>query len=228
MLGASRRLVAASAAVPRRFLSGAVPAWARPATFVEQHIGPSPAQREQMLKSMGYSSMQKFVEATVPSSLLSTHQLQIGEPLSEQEALAEFQSKITLNKSGIKSLIGQGYYGVVTPAVLQSRLLEDASWYTPYTPYQAEIAQGRLEMLLNYQTMIVELTGMQVRLADVAVFCIAALLRLQKFLRFPMRLCLTRARLQPRPWLCAALWSVPNPAAARSSSPTLAIPRLFP
>ena len=176
MLGASRRLAAASAAVPRRFLSGAVPAWARPATFVEQHIGPSPAQREQMLKSMGYSSMQKFVEATVPSSLLSTHQLQIGEPLSEQEALAEFQSKITLNKSGIKSLIGQGYYGVVTPAVLQSRLLEDASWYTPYTPYQAEIAQGRLEMLLNYQTMIVELTGMQVRLADVAVFCIAALL----------------------------------------------------
>jgi hypothetical protein len=162
LLGASRRLAVASAAVPRRFLSGAVPAWARPATFVEQHIGPSPAQREQMLKYMGFSSMEKFIDATVPSSPLSTHELQIGEPLSEQEALAEFQSKITLNKSGIKSLIGQGYYGVVTPAVLQSRLLEDASWYTPYTPYQAEIAQGRLEMLLNYQTMIVELTGMQV------------------------------------------------------------------
>ena len=161
-LGASRRIVVAASAVPRRFLSNAVPAWARPATFVEQHVGPSPAQREQMLKSMGFSSIQKFVEASVPASLLSTHQLQVGEPLSEQEALAEFHAKITLNKSGIKSLIGQGYYGVVTPAVLQSRLLEDASWYTPYTPYQAEIAQGRLEMLLNYQTMIVELTGMQV------------------------------------------------------------------
>jgi glycine dehydrogenase len=162
MLGASRRLAVAGSAIPRRLLSNSVPAWARPATFVEQHVGPSPAQREQMLKSMGFSSMQSFVEATVPASLLSSHQLQVGEPLSEQEALAEFTAKISLNQSGIKSLIGQGYHGVVTPAVLQSRLLEDASWYTPYTPYQAEIAQGRLEMLLNYQTMIVELTGMQV------------------------------------------------------------------
>jgi glycine dehydrogenase len=160
--GASRGLGAASRSVSRRFLSRAVPAWARPETFVEQHIGPSPVQRDQMLKFMGYASMEKFIEATVPASLLSSHQLQIGEPLSEQEALAEFQAKISLNQSGIKSLIGQGYHGVVTPAVLQGRLLEDASWYTPYTPYQAEIAQGRLEMLLNYQTMIVELTGMQV------------------------------------------------------------------
>jgi hypothetical protein len=164
MIGASRRLAVAVSAVPRRFMSSSVPSWARPATFVEQHVGPSPVQREQMLKSMGFSSMQSFVEATVPASLLSSHQLQVGEPLSEQEALAEFQAKISLNQCGIKSLIGQGYYGVVTPAVLQSRLLEDASWYTPYTPYQAEIAQGRLEMLLNYQTMIVELTGMQVHM----------------------------------------------------------------
>ena len=172
LFAASRRLVvAASAAVPRRFLSAPVPAWARPATFVEQHIGPGPAQREQMLKSMGYSSMDKFVEAAVPASLLSTHQLQIGQPLSEQEALAEFQAKISLNQYSVKSLIGQGYHGVVTPAVLQSRLLEDASWYTPYTPYQAEIAQGRLEMLLNYQTMIVELTGMQVCARRCCVSC---------------------------------------------------------
>ena len=124
-----------------------------------------------MLKSMGYSSMDKFVEAAVPASLLSTHQLQIGQPLSEQEALAEFQAKISLNQYSVKSLRGQGYHGVVTPAVLQSRLLEDASWYTPYTPYQAEIAQGRLEMLLNYQTMIVELTGMQVCARRCCVSC---------------------------------------------------------
>ena len=134
LFGASRRLVFAASAAPRRFLSSPVPSWARPATFVEQHIGPGPAQREQMLKSMGYATMDKFVQAAVPASLLSTHQLQIGDPLSEQEALAEFQAKISLNQYNVKSLIGQGYHGVVTPAVLQSRLLEDASWYAPYTP----------------------------------------------------------------------------------------------
>ncbi len=129
--------------------------------FQRRHIGPSDAEIREMLACVGHGSMESFIRAVVPERVRSGKPLSLPEPLSEFEALAELQSLARRNKV-MKSFIGMGYSDCVTPAVLQRNILENPGWYTQYTPYQAEIAQGRLEALLNFQTMISDLTALPV------------------------------------------------------------------
>ncbi|MGE3869454.1 MAG: glycine dehydrogenase (aminomethyl-transferring), partial [Pseudorhodoplanes sp.] len=131
------------------------------ATFARRHIGPSPREIEAMLKVVGAGSLAALVEETVPASIRQSRPLSIGEGLSETEALARI-GQIAAKNQVFTSLIGQGYYGTVTPAVILRNILENPAWYTAYTPYQPEISQGRLEALLNFQTMIADLTGLDI------------------------------------------------------------------
>lgn len=139
------------------------PAWDQATdTFLRRHIGPAnDADITTMLATVGtYKSLNEFADAVVPASIRAPP-ADIGAPASESEALASIAAIAAMN-SGVKSFIGQGYYGNITPGVVKRNLLEDPRWYTSYTPYQAEISQGRLEMLLNFQTMVADLTGMDV------------------------------------------------------------------
>jgi glycine dehydrogenase len=126
-----------------------------------RHIGPSPAEMEEMLKVVGYKSLDAMIDATVPSSIRQKAPLVWGAPMTEREALDTLRETANKNKA-LVSLIGQGYYGTITPPVIQRNILENPAWYTAYTPYQPEISQGRLEALLNYQTMVCDLTGLDV------------------------------------------------------------------
>ena len=133
----------------------------RTSEFIKRHIGPSQAEQTKMLDSVGYKSMEKFIKDIVPSSILEDEQLDMRDSVSEQKALDILKgiaSKNTVNKS----YIGMGYYGTYTPNVVLRNVLENPGWYTSYTPYQPEIAQGRLEMLLNFQQMIRDLTKMDI------------------------------------------------------------------
>ena len=132
-----------------------------PPGFPERHIGPSGESCAGMLAELGYSSLDDLVEEAVPSSIRLKKHLSLPEPLSEPAALKELHEEMSRNVVR-KSFIGQGYHGTDTPAVIQRNILENPGWYTAYTPYQAEIAQGRLEALLNFQSMVVDLTGMDV------------------------------------------------------------------
>ncbi|HEX5790966.1 MAG TPA: aminomethyl-transferring glycine dehydrogenase [Luteolibacter sp.] len=129
--------------------------------FRSRHLGPDASQRQQMLAAIGYSTLDELVDAAVPKAIRLERPLELPQPLSEQGALARLKSVMGENRV-LKSLIGQGYYGTHTPGVIQRNILENPGWYTAYTPYQAEIAQGRLEALLNFQTMITDLTGLDV------------------------------------------------------------------
>ncbi|KAA3510270.1 aminomethyl-transferring glycine dehydrogenase [Agrobacterium vitis] len=126
-----------------------------------RHIGPSPAEMDEMLKVVGYDSLDGLIAATVPASIRQTAPLVWGKAMSEREALDKLRETANKNKA-LTSLIGQGYYGTITPPVIQRNILENPAWYTAYTPYQPEISQGRLEALLNFQTMICDLTGLDV------------------------------------------------------------------
>ncbi|WP_431322326.1 aminomethyl-transferring glycine dehydrogenase [Rhizobium sp. YTU87027] len=126
-----------------------------------RHIGPSPAEMTDMLKVIGYGSLDGLIDATVPPSIRQKAPLVWGAPMTEREALDKLRETANKNKV-LVSLIGQGYYGTITPPVIQRTILENPAWYTAYTPYQPEISQGRLEALLNYQTMICDLTGLDV------------------------------------------------------------------
>ncbi len=126
-----------------------------------RHIGPSPAEMEEMLKVVGYKSLDALIDATVPSSIRQAVPLTWGAAMTEREALDKLRETANKNKA-LVSLIGQGYYGTITPPVIQRNILENPAWYTAYTPYQPEISQGRLEALLNYQTMVCDLTGLDV------------------------------------------------------------------
>src|SRR5210317_2289504 len=126
-----------------------------------RHIGPSPAEMSDMLKMVGAPNLNALIDETLPESIRQKEPLYFGKPMSERELL--YHMRVTASKNKVmNSLIGQGYYGTVTPPVIQRNILENPAWYTAYTPYQPEISQGRLEALFNYQTMIVELTGMTV------------------------------------------------------------------
>ena len=125
-----------------------------------RHIGPSPEEMAQMLVAVGAGSLEALIGETVPASIRQKAALGWA-PLSEQDLLARMRAVAGRNKV-MTSLIGQGYYGTVTPPAIQRNILENPAWYTAYTPYQPEIAQGRLEALLNFQTMVVDLTGMDV------------------------------------------------------------------
>lgn len=130
--------------------------------FVPRHLGPSTdADIEHMLKTIGYKSVTALIKDTVPGSILKDKLMNLPSGLTEQEALTEFKQLMSQNKV-FRSHIGRGYYNNYTPTVILRNILENPGWYTPYTPYQAEVAQGRLEMLLNYQTMISDLTGLPV------------------------------------------------------------------
>jgi glycine dehydrogenase len=125
-----------------------------------RHIGPSPAEMAEMLKVVGVSSLDELIDQTVPAFIRQKTPLGWA-PLSEHDLLARMRQVGARNKV-MTSLIGQGYYGTVTPPAIQRNILENPAWYTAYTPYQPEIAQGRLEALLNYQTMVADLTGLPV------------------------------------------------------------------
>ena len=125
-----------------------------------RHIGPSPAEMALMLKAVGVASLDQLIEETVPAGIRQSAPLTWA-PLAEHELLARMRQVADKNKV-MTSLIGQGYYGTVTPPAIQRNILENPAWYTAYTPYQPEIAQGRLEALLNYQTMVTDLTGLPV------------------------------------------------------------------
>ena len=125
-----------------------------------RHIGPSPAEMDQMLAAVGVTSLDELIDQTVPPSIRQSIPLGWA-PLAEHELLERMRQVASRNKV-MTSLIGQGYYGTVTPPAIQRNILENPAWYTAYTPYQPEIAQGRLEALLNYQTMVADLTGLPV------------------------------------------------------------------
>ena len=129
--------------------------------FVRRHIGPSEAEQTQMLSDLGLSSMDELIRQIVPDSILLRGDYKLPDGCSEQEALTELK-EIAQQNIVKRSLIGQGYYGTITPPVILRNVFENPEWYTSYTPYQAEISQGRLEALFNYQTLITELTGLSV------------------------------------------------------------------
>ena len=128
--------------------------------FVRRHIGPSETDLIAMLPVVGAATLDDLIDRAVPAAIRAAPG-ELPEPLGEAAVLAELRGLAARNVAR-KSLIGQGYYGTHTPPVVQRNVLENPGWYTASTPYQAEIAQGRLEALLNFQTMICDLTGMQI------------------------------------------------------------------
>ncbi len=129
--------------------------------FINRHIGPNIEDQEDMLRCIGYDSLGELIDAAVPKSIQSGSSLNLANPISENAALIRLKNFAEKNKLN-KSLIGMGYYNTLTPGVIQRNILENPAWYTAYTPYQPEISQGRLEALLNFQTMICDLTGMDI------------------------------------------------------------------
>lgn len=126
-----------------------------------RHIGPSPEEMEAMLKVLGVDSLDALIEQTVPESIRTSEPLEFGRPKSEREWLWFIRQVAKKNKV-FTTMIGQGYHGAITPPAIQRNILENPAWYTAYTPYQPEISQGRLEALLNFQTMITDLTGLEI------------------------------------------------------------------
>ena len=147
-----------------------------------RHIGPSPSEMEAMLTTVGSKSLADLMDDTLPPSIRQKKPLDFGKPKSERELL--YHMRVTAAKNQVlTSLIGQGYHGTVTPPVIQRNILENPAWYTAYTPYQPEISQGRLEALLNYQTMISDLTGLEIAnasLLDEATACAEAMTMAQR------------------------------------------------
>ncbi|HET9649779.1 MAG TPA: aminomethyl-transferring glycine dehydrogenase [Microlunatus sp.] len=129
--------------------------------FVARHIGPQDGERTAMLTRLGFADLEDLVDAAMPRSIRMTGVLQLPDPLSEAEAAAALRTLAARNRP-LTAMIGLGYHGTITPAVIRRNVLEDPSWYTAYTPYQPEISQGRLEALLNFQTMVAELTGLPI------------------------------------------------------------------
>ena len=129
--------------------------------FAQRHIGPSPAEQERMLGTVGRDSLDELARAALPPQLPGGGPLSLPPPLSEAGAQAELRRLAGKNQV-LTSMIGLGYYGTITPAVIRRNLLENPGWYTAYTPYQPEISQGRLEALLNFQTMVADLTALPV------------------------------------------------------------------
>ena len=129
--------------------------------FSNRHIGPTLPESKDMLQHTNCSSLNELIEQTIPKNIRLTEQLSLPPAISEPTVIKELYDKISHNIKN-RSFIGQGYYGCYTPSVIQRNILENPGWYTQYTPYQAEIAQGRLEALLNFQTMVTSLTGMNI------------------------------------------------------------------
>jgi glycine dehydrogenase len=129
--------------------------------FSSRHIGPSPDDVREMLEAVGAASLDELLAQTIPQGIRQQHPLKFAPALSESEAL-EKAREVAARNVVMTSLIGQGYYGTILPPVIQRNILENPAWYTAYTPYQPEISQGRLEALLNFQTMVADLTGLEI------------------------------------------------------------------
>lgn len=146
--------------------------------FVARHIGPRASQISQMLEFLGCGTLAEMADKAVPPAIRFKGTLNLPEPLTEHEALAQIRA-ISKQNRVFRSYIGAGYYGCITPPVIQRNILENPAWYTSYTPYQSEISQGRLEMLLNFQTMVCDLTGLEIAnasLLDEATACAEAMM----------------------------------------------------
>ena len=129
--------------------------------FTGRHVGVNDEDHQKMISAIGVKSLEQLIEETVPSSIRLADEMPIEEGMTESDFFRHMNS---LSKKNVinSTYIGKGYYPTITPAVIQRNILENPGWYTAYTPYQAEIAQGRLEGLLNFQTMIIDLTGMEI------------------------------------------------------------------
>ena len=130
-------------------------------TFARRHLGPNAVDIERMVAVMGVASLDALIDETVPPQIRLPQPLQLEPPRSESEVIADLRSLASRNRVH-RAFIGMGYYGTLTPGVILRNILENPGWYTQYTPYQAEISQGRLEAMLNYQTLVMELTGMDI------------------------------------------------------------------
>ena len=128
--------------------------------FSARHIGPTPEETGHMLSRTGARSLEELVRETIPADLLSGTEMAVPAAMTESSYLDHIRG-IARENTTFRSYIGMGYYDCMTPTVISRNILENPSWYTQYTPYQAEISQGRLEALLNFQTVISELTGME-------------------------------------------------------------------
>ena len=126
--------------------------------FSRRHIGPKSEDQNQMLSEMGFKSIDELIGQTIPKSIRTGSELNIGDGLNEFVLLKTIK-EIASKNIVARSYIGMGYYGTITPPVIQRNILENPGWYTAYTPYQAEISQGRLEALLNFQTKVTDMTG---------------------------------------------------------------------
>ena len=126
-----------------------------------RHIGPSKAEMAEMCEVLGVKDLDELIDQTVPKSLRQDTPLDTGEPMSERELLW-YMRQVAKKNQPFTTMIGQGYYGTVCPPAIQRNILENPAWYTAYTPYQPEISQGRLEALLNFQTMVTDLTGLDI------------------------------------------------------------------
>ena len=129
--------------------------------FIARHIGPSEEEQSKMLSLVGAKNLDELIKNTVPAKILLKDDLNIEEPSSENDTLKKLKS-ISKKNEIFRNFIGMGYYNSITPNVILRNILENPGWYTSYTPYQPEVAQGRLEMLLNFQQMIMDLTGMDI------------------------------------------------------------------
>src|SRR5216117_3539803 len=130
-------------------------------SFARRHIGPSEAEVAEMLSEVGFENLDSLIDAAVPKNIRLDRQLKLPEAKSETEALSELRAISKKNKVA-RSFNGAGYSDCVTPPVIQRNILENPGWYTAYTPYQAELAQGRLEALLNFQTMVTDLNKLEI------------------------------------------------------------------
>ena len=133
--------------------------------FIDRHIGPDDAEIARMLHIVGHDSLETLTDAIVPGKIKSPAPLALAPAMTEVDALTKIRAIADKNQV-FKSFIGQGYYGTHTPNVILRNILENPAWYTAYTPYQAEISQGRMEALINFQTMCADLTGMEIASAS--------------------------------------------------------------
>src|SRR5678816_604081 len=150
--------------------------------FVPRHIG-TIGQESEMLKTIGVGSLEELIDKTIPSSIRTRSRLNLPEAISEAELLSELKN-ISLHNKTFRTYVGQGYYDTIVPSVILRNVFENPGWYTQYTPYQAEISQGRLESLLNFQTMVSDLTALPIANASLLDEATAAAEAMTMFFNF--------------------------------------------
>lgn len=152
------------------------PAWLKHYDqFERRHNGPSAAEEADMCKILGIKNVDELMDQTVPPAIRNRPPLKVGEALTEMQSLDRLYGMVKKNAK-MKSYIGMGYYNTITPPPILRNIIQNPGWYTPYTPYQAEISQGRMESLVNYQTMIADLTGMPIAQSSLLVSCVQSVL----------------------------------------------------